>query len=145
MSFSLIFDRDIMTIQPNCAFRLHAHPNIEMIYVIAGSMHEFRFRGPPMKDYSLSTTDNEGPDFSQGTTAIFEPLTISANISFDDLTSGFLINEKGSVHQSYTAEIGCHLLVLWSGCHANVSKAHQPPQGVIPNLPEGVVSMHHDP
>ena len=137
-------DRDIMTIQPNCAFRLHAHPNIEFEYLIAGSLHEFRFRGPPMKDYSLSTTDLEGPDFSQGTTATFETRTISASTSTEDLTSGFLMNEKGSVHQSYTAEFGCHLLVLWSGCHANVSKAHQPPQGVIPNLPAGVIPTHPD-
>ena len=130
-----------MTIQPNCAFRLHAHPNIEFGYVIAGSLHEFRFRGAPMKDYSLSTTDIEGPDFSQETTATFEPRTFNASI---DITSGFFMNEKGSVHQSYTAELGCHLMVLWSGCHANVSKAHYPPPGVLPNVPTGVVVMHPD-
>ena len=33
---------DIMSIQPNTSFRLHAHPNIELIYVIKGAMHEMR-------------------------------------------------------------------------------------------------------
>lgn len=34
---------DIMTIQPNTSFKLHAHPNIEIIYVIQGAIHEFRY------------------------------------------------------------------------------------------------------
>jgi hypothetical protein len=35
---------DMMLVQPNTSFRLHAHPNIELIYVIQGAMHEFRFK-----------------------------------------------------------------------------------------------------
>lgn len=34
---------DIMSIQPNTSFRLHAHPNIEIIYVIQGAIHEYRY------------------------------------------------------------------------------------------------------
>lgn len=132
---------DIMSIAPNCAFRLHAHPNVEVIYVIAGSIHEFRHRGLPPKDYSTSTEDNEGPDFSQSADAIFEQATTSAGPG----DSGFLINEKGSVHLSYSGSKGCHLLLLWSGCHANVQKSGYPPRGVLPALPAGVESLHNDP
>lgn len=34
---------DIMTISPNTSFKLHAHPNIEIIYVIQGAIHEYRY------------------------------------------------------------------------------------------------------
>lgn len=34
---------DIMTISPNTSFKLHAHPNIEIIYVIDGAIHELRY------------------------------------------------------------------------------------------------------
>ena len=34
---------DIMSIEPNTSFRLHAHPNIELIYVIKGAINEFRY------------------------------------------------------------------------------------------------------
>jgi hypothetical protein len=34
---------DIITISPNTSFKLHAHPNIEIIYVIQGAIHEYRY------------------------------------------------------------------------------------------------------
>jgi hypothetical protein len=144
---------DIMSLAPNCAFRLHAHPNVELVYVIAGAINEFRYRGSPPKDYSLSAEDNEGPDFSQDAGAPFESLTTSAATSGatsgadsgTTASAGFLINEKGSVHLSYTGNQGCHLLILWSGCHANVSQSKYPPRGVLPELPAGVELLHKDP
>ena len=33
---------EIMKIAPNTSFSLHAHPNIEMIYVIEGAIYEYR-------------------------------------------------------------------------------------------------------
>ena len=35
---------DIMHIPANTAFKLHAHPNIEIIWVICGSIHEYRLK-----------------------------------------------------------------------------------------------------
>ena len=35
---------DLMKILPNTAFRMHAHPNVEIIYVISGDLHEFRLQ-----------------------------------------------------------------------------------------------------
>jgi hypothetical protein len=34
---------DIMTISANTSFKLHAHPNIEIIYVMQGAIHELRY------------------------------------------------------------------------------------------------------
>lgn len=31
-----------------------------------------------------------------------------------------LANLTGSLHQSFTGKEGCVLLILWSGCHANI-------------------------
>jgi hypothetical protein len=34
---------ELMIIPPNKAFKLHAHPNIEVIYVVTGAIHEYRY------------------------------------------------------------------------------------------------------
>ena len=31
-----------MSIAPNEQFQLHAHPNLELIWVVGGAMHEYR-------------------------------------------------------------------------------------------------------
>jgi hypothetical protein len=48
---------------------------------------------------------------------------------FSTLSTGnWLVNEVGSVHQSFTATsgTGCKLLVLWGGSHANVPRGEEP-------------------
>lgn len=35
---------DLMKIQPNIAFKMHAHPNVEVIYVVNGALYEFRLQ-----------------------------------------------------------------------------------------------------
>jgi len=136
---------EMMSIAPNCAFKLHAHPNVEMIHVVWGKLHEFRFRGPPPKDYSVSPEDTEGPDFSARPDAVFGHEYTEERGASEDPTAGFLFNEKGSVHLSYTSAEGAHLMVLWSGCHANVPRDKYPPAGIIPAFPAGVESLHKDP
>jgi len=109
----------IMDILPNRNFPLHAHPNIESIYVARGTLHEMRLSGlPPTREFPTDNLGNpEGPDLST------EPWTFEHNI----LPEGsFLVNEIGSVHQSYTENEGVVLLVLWGGCHANVTKPRMP-------------------
>jgi hypothetical protein len=146
---------DIMTIQPNTSFRLHAHPNLELIYVIKGVIYEYRYEGSILKDFSL-TTDTSGPDLSQGVSGVFKQRSSSA-INHEEISDpgsltqnheknhkGFLVNEKGSVHLSFTKEEGACLLVLWSGSHANIRKEHYPPLGVLLELPEDVIPLHND-
>ena len=33
---------NIMSIAPDVRFQLHAHPNLELIWVVSGAMHEYR-------------------------------------------------------------------------------------------------------
>lgn len=49
--------------------------------------------------------------------------------------AGFLINEVGSMHLTYTQANGAELLLLWCGTHLYVPPEHYPPPGVLPPLP----------
>lgn len=127
---------DIMTISPNTSFKLHAHPNIEIIYVIDGAIHELRYevcilhghfaeyvylqilgfvftttiffillQGLLTKKY-ISITDMCGPNLSEESAGFFEYRSTRAKAASDTSAehTNFLVNEKGSVHQSFSRE-----------------------------------------
>ena len=113
-----------MKIQPNVQFRLHAHPNIEFIFVKSGTMHEYRYiptstDDPPLKEYK-DGQDITGPDMSNLPLSkfTFEYRCVASK--------GFLVNESGSIHLSFTREDGAELVVLWSGNHANIEGERVP-------------------
>ena len=56
----------------------------------------------------LTGEEPSGPAIK--TDAVFEEFSVP--------TGSTLVNEIGSVHQSYTGPEGCVLLLLWSACHA---------------------------
>ena len=141
---------NLMKIAPNTSFRLHAHQNIELIYVIAGTMHEIRLSGaPPKRIFTLE--EKEGPDLTDPSLALhFVHRSVSsapeANDArcdkLEDYTTGFLINEKGSIHMSYTLEDGAELLVLWSGSHGNIPVEKFPPNAAeVFRLPPEVTPL----
>lgn len=112
---------------PACQFKLHAHPNIEVIYCVQGALHEIRMDGSPItKAFEKETTTNsnndhllKGPDLS----------SLSRSWKFATVQEGeWLINEVGSIHKSFCATNGegCQLLVLWGGSHADVSADKEP-------------------
>lgn len=117
----------IMKIQPNVQFSLHAHPNIEFIFVKSGTMHEYRYipsnpEDPPLKEYK-DGKDITGPDMSHLpiSKCTFEYRCVSAKS-----LSRFLVNESGSVHLSFTRDDGAELVVLWSGNHAKIEGDKMP-------------------
>jgi hypothetical protein len=81
--------------------------------------------------------DTTGPDMTKASGFIHR-VTYEAPDSINDplSTEGFLINEIGSVHLSFTHLEGAVLFVLWSGAHANVPINQYPVPGTIPDLPE---------
>jgi quercetin dioxygenase-like cupin family protein len=106
----------VISIPPNRSFPLHAHPSIEVIYVAKGVMHELRLIGQaPTQDFGPQL---EGPDLSNRTKDSFAHHAISQG--------EMLVNEIGSVHQSYTKGEGCVLLCLWSSAHADIPCDHMP-------------------
>ena len=112
-----------MTCPPGSQFRLHAHPNLELVYCSRGALHEVRMLGEPLtkqfeRDYDANSTDNEGAQLKgPNLTDLQRPW------KFATLPAGrWLVNEVGSIHKSFTstAGTGCQLLVLWGGSHANI-------------------------
>jgi hypothetical protein len=102
----------IMVLPPGRYFKIHAHPNIEFECTLKGRLCEFRwlFVVPPE---TLREGDSPlGPDIGK-TDMFFEDAVAEGEC---------LVNEIGSVHQSFTApDEGCAIIVLWSGCHANTN------------------------
>jgi hypothetical protein len=141
---------EIMIIKPNSTFKFHAHPNIEFIYVVKGTIHELRLQSLVEKDYNASP---EGPDLRSFT----DPKAFKSNyVTAEQSSSGsaavgagdgaavgtgteagamgaieganrYIVNEIGSCHLSYTLDDGAVLLVLWGGGHSNIPIEHYPP------------------
>lgn len=136
----------LMRIAPNTSFKLHAHPNIELIYVIRGTMHEIRLHDSQIPRRVFAVDEKEGPPLDgdiaeplrfrhRSTSSVPNSVPSSGDGSKDSEStkddhlysqSRFLINERGSIHLTYTLDDGAELLVLWSGGHANIPPARLP-------------------
>jgi len=95
---------DIIKIKKNASFNLHIHQTIELIYVIKGKLYEDRFNKivPRNKiQYIKKKTDLPKGKFSTRC----------------NKKGNFLVNDIGSVHNSYTKKEDTMLLVLWGGKH----------------------------
>lgn len=116
----------IMVCPPDKCFKLHAHPNIESMLTLKGSLHELRAIGPPIESPSFyipapgnesgdHTEKNEcddiqmnkGSDERKFHSKIGE--VIGPSIPFSTffekkctVKGQMIVNEIGSVHQSYT-------------------------------------------
>ena len=101
----------LMSCGPGCQFKLHAHPNIELVYCVEGQLHEVRMDGDPLPVESSGV----GPSVT----------SLHRSWSFATLQTGqWLVNEVGSIHKSFTSTSGdgCVLLVLWGGGHADIAE-----------------------
>jgi len=116
---------DLMSILPNLSFSLHAHPNVEAIYVVKGAIHEYRYQGD---DLNREVYQNDG----------VKPRLAAKADQFTRqhvAEGGWIINRPGSVHLSFTCSEGAELLVLWSGSHFALDGADEPltlPDQVLP-------------
>lgn len=158
----------MMRIAPNTSFKLHAHPNIELIYVSKGTIHELRLQEDQVRKRVFAIDEKDGPALDgdmqeplrfrhRSTTGVYnrkatdissgaDPSSTTATTAAPDVAmnnsnnsiraneeeahryspSRFLVNERGSVHLTYTLDDGAHLLVLWSGAHANIPPDRYP-------------------
>jgi hypothetical protein len=133
----------ILVLPKDSVYKIHAHPNIELIIGMVGKMMEAK-----LTDYyhsknvlerkSVSAnppSDNEVRDMMDH----FEHCMV---IDDEDGRSLFVdrvctrqgkccANQIGSVHQSYSPkDSGTMVFVLWSGCHANVNKSNIKTRGM---------------
>lgn len=104
----------IMDLPPHRTFNLHAHPTLEVVHIIKGSLYERRMQGSPLSlGHAEKVTDLKSPDLS----------TLHPPPSFTDAIfpeGSINVNERGSIHQSWTEEEGCFLLCIWGGQHLNI-------------------------
>ena len=152
----------VMALKAHEAWKVHAHPNFEFEWTLAGVLKEVRLTDHhfPAADFqgggaggatvngSAVAGDSageaavgfEGPDLAGAEAAILATAAAAAKaagikggvvtgsgFAFEEreVPAGkFLANRVGSVHQSYTGDEGALVLVLWSGCHANVRPEH---------------------
>lgn len=123
----------VMEIPPALQFKLHAHPNLELVYCAKGALHEIRMSGEPFPrdEYKDKEGRLDGPDLTR----------LKRSWFFDTLVKGeWLVNEVGSIHKSFTSTNGngCTLIVLWGGSHADVAPNHAP---TLVNVQQAVDSM----
>jgi hypothetical protein len=132
---------NIMLIPKHKRFHLHAHPNVELIYCVKGTLYEHRLlnNGTEGVESSLQVDPVDptiGPDLAQYTKC--SGLKNSSGCDTSTLrfskrslqTGTFLVNPTHSIHLSYSNREGAALLVLWGGGHANI---------VGDRIPEGLV------
>lgn len=106
-----------MALRPGVWFRVHAHPNIEFELTLAGCLSEIRLCGAPGGGLQGAVEEGEGLALSDSAGALrFEEGAVPAG--------KFLANTFGRIHQSFTKSDGALILVLWSGCHANIRPEH---------------------
>jgi len=95
---------NIMEAKKNTSFNLHIHPTIELIYIIKGKLYEDRFNKlVPRNKIKLLKKKTDLPK-GKFSTKIHKK-------------GHFLVNDIGTVHNSYTKKEGTLLLVLWCGKH----------------------------
>lgn len=114
----------VMALPPNQWFKIHAHPNLEWELTLAGVLREVR------GDFVWPThlLEERKGGFADGSwlEAAEEGMEVNLkSCGYQELTvpeGEHLANECGSFHQSFTGEEGACLLILWSGCHANITQ-----------------------
>lgn len=123
----------ILVLPKDSAFKIHAHPNIEMIVGLVGELREAK-----LTDYYHSrkilerTSHSFTPPDDSAVKDMMDYFEQCMVIKDEDSRSRFVdrvctrqgrccANQIGSVHQSYSSKNqGTIVFVLWSGCHANV-------------------------
>jgi len=150
----------LMIVPKNRHFQVHAHPVMEIIYVLKGALHEIRMdgcvnvkghvrgdKGPNLKKgVTLRQTKNEEKGEEEETTTNVslsqsledELQVVEMNFNRKVMEEGkWYINEIGSVHQSFTMDDYDEtvLLVIWGGYHLiNILPEHIPPGKGFVNL-----------
>lgn len=108
-----------LSIPPGVSYPLHAHPGLEMVYVVSGRLHEIRLHDK--LEYS-AVVGQLGPDVSS-------PELVWTQGSFP--AGSWIINEVGSIHQSFTDDDPCVLLALWPKGYVFFEQPHMPPAGTL--------------
>lgn len=103
----------ILEIPPRQTFPTHAHIGLEFYYILSGTLHETKLLGEPIeRNLFVGGAMIDPPDYRCGSSS-----TAAARLYAErTFTSGACnVNEVGSLHQTYTKDEECVLLVLGCG------------------------------
>jgi hypothetical protein len=104
-----------LEIPPFTIFPVHAHPGIECVFPIIGRLHEIRLDGPPPDKDALEGLT--GGDLTSG----------GYSFSRRSFAPGsWMVNEIGSVHQSFTQEETVKMVAIWPGGYTFFPPEHLP-------------------
>uniref|UniRef100_A0A7S1ZIA8 Cysteine dioxygenase n=1 Tax=Ditylum brightwellii TaxID=49249 RepID=A0A7S1ZIA8_9STRA len=121
----------VIDMYPNNSFALHSHPNMEFVYIVEGTLWEWR-----LVDKSVEKKQQYEPEEITvgGETHL---RVIGPNLSSVDAQGGtfekkaynegeMFINTIGAVHQSFTQSEGAKLFALWGDGNADVPPEQMP-------------------
>jgi len=130
---------------PNFTFKLHCHVSVELIIPLVGELWEKRLLGATLHPkllarksplqiteekgafYKPPSADHDMAQTQELATLLASKIDSMGNVGeFVDRSLGngqVMYNSVGSIHQSYTKDQGCLLLVLWCGVHGNLDCA----------------------
>jgi len=114
-----------LDIHPNRSFALHSHPNIEFVYIVEGTLWEWR-----LVDRSVEKKKRYDPEevIIDGEIHL---RYVGPNLTSVDALGGtfekkaykegeMFINTIGAVHQSFTQSEGAKLFAIWGDGNADV-------------------------
>lgn len=114
-----------LQIPPHTTFFVHAHPGIELVYLLEGSMHEVRLVDPVYIDRECV--------LPKAPYSLVDPKYRFERNVYQGGKGQWLVNQVGSVHQSFTKEEGCSMLAVWPGKYV-IFDDDQLPEGVFESV-----------
>jgi hypothetical protein len=134
----------LLACPPKFNFALHSHASAELIIPLVGDLWEVYLYGATVNPKVLSRkmplavveggsvlykppSDSEMEEVVHSLDqAVVEKIpSLGTTGKFVDRVNkeGFVMfNEIGSIHQTYTKDSGCLILVMWCGAHANINQ-----------------------
>ena len=128
-----------INILPEQSLALHAHPNVEFVYIVEGVMHEHRIVDPSIEKkraYVPETVEVNGETHLKYSGPDLHSIDASKEGVFSHYeyhAGEMFINAIGDVHQSYTRGEGVKLLVMWGDGNADVPDGQSPQNSAFLN------------
>ena len=112
----------VLIIPPNHLFAAHSHAGLEFYYILEGTLHERKLIGEPIERCLWANGKFvDAPDYAGHLDGKCQ--FVERSFSEGDCN----VNEVGSLHQPYTKEDGCVLLVLGCGKVLPIPPKRLPP------------------
>ena len=105
----------ILDIPPNRGLSLHAHPNVEIAFVLKGVLHQNLIVNIALEKDKFCLDDVKKDSWGPG----------APKFALSEFHQGqVVLNEPGSIHQTFTVNDGAVILCLISGHWVHIESEH---------------------